>query len=72
MILRSQLRTDSDEFRARYAHNRALAAELHARQRAARHDRPPRDLARLAQLGKQSARARLDKLLDPATPFLEL
>jgi 3-methylcrotonyl-CoA carboxylase beta subunit len=72
MILRSQLRTDSDEFRARYAHNRALAAELHARQRAARHDRAPRDLARLAQLGKQSARDRLDKLLDPATPFLEL
>ena len=73
MILRSQLRTDSDEFRVRYAHHRALAAELHARQHAARSTgRAPRDLARLAQLGKQSARARLDKLLDPATPFLEL
>jgi 3-methylcrotonyl-CoA carboxylase beta subunit len=72
MILRSQLRTDSDEFRTRYVRNRALAAELHQKQHAARNVRPERDLARLAKLGKQSVRARLDKLLDPMTPFLEL
>ncbi len=71
-LLRSHLRTDSEEFRTRYAHNRGLAADLHARQHAARHIRPERDLARLAKLGKQSVRARLDQLLDPATPFLEL
>ncbi|MFT3696721.1 MAG: carboxyl transferase domain-containing protein [Kofleriaceae bacterium] len=72
MILRSQLRTDSDEFRTRYQRNHQLAAELHAKQHAARHVRPQRDLDRLAAQNKQSARARLDKLLDPATPFLEL
>jgi 3-methylcrotonyl-CoA carboxylase beta subunit len=72
VILKSQIRTDSEEFRTRYAHNRALVADLHARQHAARTVRPERDLQRLAKLGKQSARARLDKLLDPATPFLEL
>ncbi|HEY0254030.1 MAG TPA: carboxyl transferase domain-containing protein [Kofleriaceae bacterium] len=72
MILRSQLRTDSEEFRTRYAKNRALAVELHQKQHAARHVRPERDVQRLEKLGKQSARARLDKLLDPATPFLEL
>ncbi|MBC7051983.1 methylcrotonoyl-CoA carboxylase, partial [Salmonella enterica subsp. enterica serovar Enteritidis] len=71
-VLRSQLRTDSDDFRVRYAHNKKLATELHARQHAARNVRPERDLQRLAKLGKMTARQRLDKLLDPATPFLEL
>jgi 3-methylcrotonyl-CoA carboxylase beta subunit len=72
MILKSQIRTDSEEFRIRYARNKALVADLHAKQNLARNVRPERDLQRLAKLGKQSARARLDKLLDPATPFLEL
>jgi 3-methylcrotonyl-CoA carboxylase beta subunit len=71
-VLRSQLRTDSEDFRLRYSHNKALAEGLHARQRAARDVRPERDLLRLAKLGKMTARERLDKLLDPATPFLEL
>jgi 3-methylcrotonyl-CoA carboxylase beta subunit len=68
----SQIRTESDEFRERYAHNKRLASELQARQHSARHERPERDLARLAKQGKMPPRARLDKLLDPATPFLEL
>lgn len=70
-ILRSQIRTEAAEFRARYTKNRALAAELANRQQAARHERPERDLTRLAKLGKMTVRERLDKLLDPATPFLE-
>jgi 3-methylcrotonyl-CoA carboxylase beta subunit len=68
----THIRTDSDDFRQRYERNLALARELHARQHAARHERPERDLARLAKQGKMPARTRLDKLLDPATPFLEL
>jgi len=68
----SQIRTETEEFRDRYVHNKALAADLHARQHAARHDRPERDLARLAKQGKMHPRQRLEKLLDPATPFLEL
>jgi len=70
--LESAVSTSSPEFRRRYAHNKALAKELHSRQQAARHVRPARDLERLAAQGKLLPRERLERLLDPATPFLEL
>ncbi len=70
--LESAVRTNSAEFRRRYAHNRALAQELRARQEAARQERPARDLQRLAAHGKLLPRQRLEHLLDPGTPFLEL
>jgi len=70
--LESAVRTGSAEFRRRYAHNKALAAELKRKQEAARHERPARDLERLAAHGKLLPRERLERLLDPATPFLEL
>jgi 3-methylcrotonyl-CoA carboxylase beta subunit len=60
------------EFAANAAANRALAAELAERQRVARTQRPARDLERLARQNKLFVRDRLDLLLDPGTPFLEL
>jgi len=68
----SRLDTRAAEFRANEAHNRRLAQELHARQHAARYERPERDLQRLARQGKLFVRERLERLLDPGTPFLEL
>ena len=68
----SRLNSSSPEFHRYAAHNRALVAEFRARQQAARHDRPARDLDRLARQGKMHPRARIEKLLDPGTPFLEL
>lgn len=68
----SRLDTASAEFRANAAHHRALSAELHARQNAARHDRPRRDIERLARQNKLFVRDRIAELLDPGTPFLEL
>ena len=59
------------EFRANEAHNRGLAAEFRARQHA-RGRRPQRDLDRLARQGKMFVRERIEMLLDPGTPFLEL
>ncbi|HLG88615.1 MAG TPA: carboxyl transferase domain-containing protein [Alphaproteobacteria bacterium] len=70
-ILKSSLNTGDPEFRRRYAFNKKLAAELHEKQKAARHARPQRDLDRLAKQGKMTPRERLEKLLDPGTPFLE-
>src|SRR5438445_46578 len=64
--------TFAAEFRRRYDHNRALAADLRRRQEAARQDRPARDVERLTRQGKLLPRQRLEQLLDPATPFLEL
>jgi 3-methylcrotonyl-CoA carboxylase beta subunit len=67
----SSIQTGSAEFRRHYAHNKRLAAELHERQHAARHQRPARDVERLAAQGKLMPRERLERLLDPGTPFLE-
>ena len=70
--IRSAISIDSAEFRDNAAHNRRLAALLAERQRAARCERPRRDLDRLARQGKLFLRERLELLLDPGTPFLEL
>src|SRR5581483_2689783 len=70
--IESSVRTSSTEFRRRYQYNKALAAELGRKQAAARHDRPARDVERVIRQGKLLPRQRLEQLLDPATPFLEL
>jgi 3-methylcrotonyl-CoA carboxylase beta subunit len=64
--------TGSGEFRRRCAHNRSLAAELRERQEKARFERARRDLDRLERQRKLRPRERLERLLDPGTPFLEL
>ncbi len=70
--IRSNLNTGSTEFRQNFAANLARVAEFRARQEAARHVRPERDVARLHKQGKLLPRERLERLLDPGTPFLEL
>jgi 3-methylcrotonyl-CoA carboxylase beta subunit len=70
--IQSSLNTASAEFRRNHAASRARLAEFHERQRAARHDRPARDVERLAKQGKLLPRERVERLLDPGTPFLEL
>ena len=70
--IRSNLNTGSTEFRQNFAANLARVAEFRARQEAARHVRPARDIARLHKQGKLLPRERLERLLDPGTPFLEL
>jgi 3-methylcrotonyl-CoA carboxylase beta subunit len=68
----SSLDTRSAEFQANLAHNRALSAALKERQREARLVRPQRDLDRLKRQDKMFVRDRIEALLDPGTPFLEL
>ncbi len=68
----SRLNTSDATFRAFDAHNRRLVSELREKQQAARYDRPQRDLDRLKSQGKMRPRERVEKLLDPGTPFLEL
>ncbi len=62
----------SEEFGLNSRHNRALAAQLKHRQQQARRARPARDLERLARQSKMFVRDRVELLLDPGTPFLEL
>ena len=70
--IESRLDTRCAEFIANAAHNRRLADELKRRQQQARSARPARDMQRLARQNKLFVRERLDHLLDPGTPFLEL
>lgn len=70
--LASLLDTRSAEFRSNRDHNRALAADFRARQEAARNVRPQRDIDRLRRQDKLLVRERIEALLDPGTPFLEL
>jgi ribosomal protein L40E len=70
--IESRLNTASAEFQANAAHNGRLAAAFREKQRAVREDRPQRDIDRLRQQDKLLVRERLQRLLDPGTPFLEL
>ncbi|MCK1546436.1 methylcrotonoyl-CoA carboxylase [Bradyrhizobium sp. 179] len=63
---------NSQDFRQNELHNRRLADELKERQRAVRFQRPDRELERLRRQNKLFVRDRIDALLDPKTPFLEL
>jgi 3-methylcrotonyl-CoA carboxylase beta subunit len=70
--IHSQIETSSDGYRENREHNLRLAQELRERIHAARYDRPQRAFDLLAERKKLTVRARLDLLLDPGTPFLEL
>jgi 3-methylcrotonyl-CoA carboxylase beta subunit len=70
--IQSMVSTSSAEFRANRAHNLKLVEAFREKQEAARHARRQRDLDRLARQGKMRPRERVEKLLDPGTPFLEL
>lgn len=68
----SNVDTTSDQFRTNREANLGLAADLKKHLDAARYDRPERSLKRLEERGKLTVRQRLELLLDPGTPFLEL
>jgi 3-methylcrotonyl-CoA carboxylase beta subunit len=70
--IHSHVVSSSDSFRDNRTHNLALAATLRERLHEARYKRPQRAFDLLAERNKLTVRARLDLLLDPGTPFLEL
>lgn len=70
--IKSNIDTLSEEFRTYQRHNNMLVSELRERQEKARFHRPERDKERLRKQNKLLVRERLDLLLDPGAPFLEL
>ena len=70
--IQSSLSTTSPEFRENAEHNAALAAELRERIAAARAGGPESQRERHVSRGKMLARDRVEGLIDPGTPFLEL
>ena len=70
--IKSRIDTQSAEFRAYEHHNLKHITKFHELQRKARFDRPKRDVERLRKHKKLLVRERIDLLLDPGTPFMEL
>ncbi|ANK83106.1 MAG: methylcrotonoyl-CoA carboxylase [Rhizobiales bacterium NRL2] len=70
--IQSRVSTASDDYKRFRAHNEKMIAEFREAQDAARFQRPQRDIDRLTRQSKMTARERIDLLLDPGTPFLEL
>jgi 3-methylcrotonyl-CoA carboxylase beta subunit len=68
----SKIATDSEEFRARAAHNRALADKLRADVAAAARGGSEKHRERHVARGKLLPRDRVERLLDPGSPFLEI
>jgi acetyl-CoA carboxylase carboxyltransferase component len=68
----SQIRTSTEEFRENDRRMRALVAELRERTEEARAGGPAKARDLHHERGKLLARERIDRLVDPGTPFLEL
>jgi 3-methylcrotonyl-CoA carboxylase beta subunit len=71
-ILPTAVQPDSDAFRARAAHNRALVDELRAKVAAAARGGSDKARAKHTERGKLLPRDRVERLLDPGAPFLEI
>ncbi|MBC6935020.1 MAG: methylcrotonoyl-CoA carboxylase [Chloroflexi bacterium] len=70
--LDSHVSPSENRFRHNAAHNRALAAELRERLAQVRSGGGPQYRQRHREQGKLFVRDRIDRLLDPGSPFLEL
>src|SRR5256714_189539 len=70
--LETKIVTDSDEFCTRAAHNRALAEKLRADVAEAAKGGPEKHRERHISRGKLLPRDRVERLLDPGSPFLEI
>ena len=68
----SHVRTDSTEFRDNHARMAGLVKQLRDRMTVCRQGGGPKYLERHRELGKLPVRERIDLLLDPGSPFLEL
>jgi acetyl-CoA carboxylase carboxyltransferase component len=71
-IIETQIDRGSAAFAANAAHHRALAEELRARLALVRAGGGAAAQARQREQGKLFARERIDRLLDPGSPFLEI
>lgn len=70
--IHSTIDTNSAQFLTYKRHNQRLIAEFRQLDREAKRKRPQRDLDRLEKQGKMLACQRVELLLDPGTPFMEL
>ena len=70
--LKTKIDRESDEYRARFEHNRLLAEKLRADVAKASKGGPEKHRQRHVERGKLLPRDRVERLLDPGSPFLEI
>jgi acetyl-CoA carboxylase carboxyltransferase component len=68
----SHLDVNSPEYKENYTHNKALVSQLQQRQQQAAYERPERIIERQRQRDKLLVHERIEAILDPDSPFLEL
>ncbi len=71
-IIETQLNSHDDQFQQNVAHNKALVAELRQRTAQIKQGGGEKYQQRHTEQGKLFVRDRIDRLLDPGSPFLEL
>ena len=71
-VLESHVDASSAEFRENLAHMTSMEEDLRARLEAARRGGGDDAIKRQRDQGKLLARERVERLLDPGTPFLEI
>ncbi|MBX9813729.1 MAG: methylcrotonoyl-CoA carboxylase [Proteobacteria bacterium SG_bin5] len=71
-VLDTRISPESEAFRANAAHNRALVERLRADVAQAALGGPERARAKHSERGKLLPRERVERLLDPGAPFLEI
>jgi 3-methylcrotonyl-CoA carboxylase beta subunit len=71
-VIATAVQLDSAEYKARALHNRALVADLRAKVAAAALGGPEQHRERHIARGKLLPRDRVERLLDPGAPFLEI
>jgi 3-methylcrotonyl-CoA carboxylase beta subunit len=70
--LETKIDTGSDEYRARFEHNRGLVEKLRDDVAQAAKGGPDKHRKRHVERGKLLPRERVERLLDPGSPFLEI
>jgi acetyl-CoA carboxylase carboxyltransferase component len=70
--IESRVNKNSEEYQANFAHNKRLAEQLMERQHMAAFDRPQKSVDRQRARGKLLVRERIEAIVDPGGPFLEL
>ena len=70
--IESQIDTQSDEYRENYETMAARVDDLNTQMDKALNERSEKSLKRLAENGKLPTPKKLELLLDPNTPFLEI
>jgi acetyl-CoA carboxylase carboxyltransferase component len=68
----SRIDIDSAEFQENRQANLELAKQLNKRQSSAAYDRPNRIIEKQRERGKHLVRERIEAIIDPGSPFLEL